>query len=37
MAPDGFSAAALKFFETNETVTPKIEPNASVAPPPAQP
>lgn len=35
--PDGFSAAALTFFETNETVTPKIEPNASVAPPPAQP
>lgn len=35
--PEGFSAAALTFFETNETVTPKIRPNASVAPPPAQP
>ncbi|MGX7745423.1 alpha/beta fold hydrolase [Rhodopseudomonas parapalustris] len=35
--PEGFSAAALTFFETNETVTPKVEPNASVAPPPARP
>ena len=33
--PEGFAAVALTFFDTNETVTVKAQPNASVAPPPA--
>jgi pimeloyl-ACP methyl ester carboxylesterase len=33
--PTGFSAAALTFFDTDETVTVKAQPNASVAPPSA--
>ncbi|MBI5130972.1 MAG: alpha/beta fold hydrolase [Rhodopseudomonas palustris] len=35
--PDGFSAAALTFFETDETVTVKPQPDASVVPPAVRP
>jgi len=35
--PDGFSAAALTFFETDETVTVKPQPDASVVPPAGHP
>jgi hypothetical protein len=31
--PEGFAATALIFFDIEETVTVKAQPNASVAPP----
>lgn len=34
--PEGFSAAALTFFDTDETVSVKAQPDASVAPPSPQ-
>jgi pimeloyl-ACP methyl ester carboxylesterase len=35
--PTGFSAAALTFFDTDETVAVTARPGASVAPPAARP
>jgi hypothetical protein len=33
--PEGFAAAALTFFDTDETVVVKAQPGTSVAPPSA--